>query len=158
MNKDLYGSSKGVVQFPKEMREHMRVCFHKANCNDPNVDGFRRNQELQGQETIDYKQLKRIKNFFDSFKGKQEDLPFILNGEFKMKNWVDNELRRMREGIHTTKQNKMDTGMQNQFIKPHEKKNFIDVRKSKEHNDTLSKYDVQVTEALKRINKLISKL
>ncbi len=158
MNKDLYNSSKGVVEFPKEMREHMRICFEKANCDDSNIDGFRRNQELQSQETIDYKQLKRIKNFFDGFTGNQEDKPFILNGEFKMKNWVDNQLRRMREGIHQTKQNKMDTGMQNQFIKPHEKKNFIDVRKSQEHQDTLSKYDVQVTEALRKINKLISKL
>lgn len=158
MNKDLYGSSKGVVEFPEEMREHMRLCFYKAGCDDPNVDGFRRNQELQSQQTMDYKQLKRIKNFFDNFKGNQEDIPFILNGEFKMKNWVDNHLRRMREGIHQTKQNKMNTGMQNQFIKPHEKKNFMNVRKSQEHGDNLSDYDVQVTEALKKINKLISKL
>lgn len=158
MNKDLYNSANGVVEFPEDMREHMRVCFEKANCNDERVEGFKRNQELQGQSTIDYKQLKRIKNFFDNFGGRQEDLPFILNGEFKMKNWVDNQLRRMREGIHQPKQHKSDTGMMNQFIDSHEKKDFIDVRKSKEHKNTLAKYDVEVTEALKRINNLISKL
>jgi hypothetical protein len=156
MNKDLYNSSKGVVEFPEDMREHITLCFHKANCTDETVEGFKRNKELQSQKTIDYKQLKRIKNFFDNFKGNQEEIPFILNGEFKMKNWVDNQLRRMREGIYQTKKNKMDTGMQNQFISPHEKKNFIDVRKSKEHQNTLSKYDVQVTEALKEINKLFT--
>lgn len=158
MNKDLYNSANGIVEFPKDMREHMKICFVKANCNDENSEGFKRNKELQNQKTIDYKQLKRIKNFFDNFEGKQEDKPFILNGEFKMKNWVENQLRRMREGIHMTKRNKMDTGMENQFNKTHQKNDFIDVRKSKEHKNTLAKYDVEVTESLKRINQLISKI
>jgi hypothetical protein len=74
-----------------------------------------------------------------------------------MKNWVENQLRRMREGIHMTKRNKMDTGMENQFIDSHEKKNFMDLRKSKEHKSTLAKYDVAVTEALKRINEIMIK-
>jgi hypothetical protein len=47
-----------------------------------------------------------------------------------MKNWVENQLRRMREGINMTKRNKMDTGMENQFIDSHEKKNFISSRLS----------------------------
>jgi hypothetical protein len=158
VNKDLYNSASGVVEFPKEMREHMTICFRKANCQDESLEGFKRNKELQSQKTIDYKQLKRIKNFFDNFQGKQEDLPFILNGEFKMKTWVDNQLRRMREGIHQTKQNKMDTGMENQFMDPHQKDKLVDVRKSKEHKNTLAKYDVEVTESLRRINQLISKI
>jgi hypothetical protein len=158
VNKDLYNSSSGIVEFPKEMREHMTICFQKANCQDESMEGFKRNKELQSQKTIDYKQLKRIKNFFDNFKGRQEDLPFILNGEFKMKNWVDNQLRRMREGIHITKHNKMNTGMENQFMDPHQKDKLVDVRKSKEHKNTLAKYDVEVTESLRRINQLISKI
>jgi hypothetical protein len=158
VNKDLYNSASGIVEFPKEMRKHMTICFQKANCQDENMEGFKRNKELQTQKTIDYKQLKRIKNFFDNFKGRQEDLPFILNGEFKMKNWVDNQLRRMREGIHQTKQNKMNTGMENQFIDNHQKDGIVDVRKSKEHKNTLAKYDVEVTESLRRINQLISKI
>ena len=64
----------------------------------------------------------------------------------------------MREGIHQTKQNKMNTGMENQFADTHQKDNFVDVRKSKEHKNTLAKYDVEVTESLKRINQLISKI
>lgn len=158
MNKELYNSSNGFVEFPEDKREHMRVCFEKANCNDERAEGYKRNKELQGKHTIDYKQLKRIKNFFDNFKGNQEDVSFILNGGFVMKNWVNDQLRRMRDGIHMTKRNKMDTGMQNQFIKPHEKKDFTNVRKSQEHSSTLSKYDVAVTESLKRINEIISKL
>lgn len=158
MNKDLYNTSYGSVEFPEDKREHMRICFEKANCTDERVDGYKRNQELQKQSTIDYKQLKRIKNFFDNFSGNINDVPFILNGGVIMKNWVNDQLRRMRDGIHITKRNRMDTGMQNQFIKPHEKKDFTNVRKSQEHKGTLGKYDVQVTEALRRINEIISKI
>lgn len=157
MNKELYNSANGVVEFPEDKREHMRICFVKANCNDDKLEGYKRNRELQTKSTIDYKQLKRIKNFFDNFQGRQDDVSFILNGGVEMKNWVNDQLRRMREGIHMSKQNKMETGMENQFIQPHEKKDFIDVRKSKEHKSTLAKYDVEVTEALRRINEIMIK-
>ena len=158
MNKDLYNSSNGVVEFPEDKREHMRICFLRVKNANDSMDGFKRNKELQCQQTIDYKQLKRIKNFFDNFVGNQEEDSFILNGGVEMKNWVNDQLRRMRDGIHMTKKNKSETGMENQFIKNHEKKDFIDVRKSQEHKNTVSKYDVAVTEALKRINEIISKI
>ncbi len=125
---------------------------------DETEEGFKRNSELQNQETISYKQLKRIKNFFDNFKGTQKDQSFLLNGGVLMKNWVNNELRRMRENPKMTKKNKMETGMQNQFIDPHEKKDFTNVRPSQQHKSTVQKYDAAVTESLKRINELISKL
>jgi len=57
-----------------------------------------------------------------------------------------------------TKRNKMDTGMQNQFIKPHEKKIFHNVRPSQEHSKTVDKYNAAVTESLIRINEIMSKL
>ena len=75
-----------------------------------------------------------------------------------MKNWVNDTLRKMRSGIDMTKRNKMETGMQNQYIKPHEKKDFTNVRPSQKHSSTLNKYDVAVTESLKRINEIMYKL
>jgi hypothetical protein len=57
-----------------------------------------------------------------------------------------------------TKRNKMDSGMQNSFLDPHEKKDFTNVRPSKKHQSTIEKYDAAVTESLRRINELISKL
>lgn len=158
MNNDLYNSSKGEIEFPKDKQEHMKKCFHMVKGADENTEGFNRNQELQGQNFIEYKQLKRIKNFFDNFKGSHNESPFILNGGVEMKNWVDNELRKMRDYNKMTKTNKMNTGMQNQFIKPHEKKNFTNVRPSQEHTSTVDRYNAAVTESLKRINELISKL
>ena len=155
MNKDLYNKR---VKFPDEMKEHLKGSFNSIQDADQYTEGYNRNQELQGQNSVTYQQLKRIKNFFDNFKGDQKHPSFILNGGVEIKNWVNDVLRRMREGQKLTKTNKMETGMMNQFIRPHEKKDFTNVRKSKEHNSTLSKYDVAVTESLRRINEIISKI
>jgi hypothetical protein len=81
------------VIFPDDKREHMRVCALKVKDADKTTEGYKRNQELQGKKTITYKQLKRIKNFFDNYKGKQTTPEFILNGGIEMKTWVNNELR-----------------------------------------------------------------
>ena len=127
------------------------------NANE-NTEGYNRNKELQSQKFITYKQLKRIKNFFDNFKGNHKEPSFILNGGVEIKNWVNDELRKMRDYVKNTKTNKMNTGMMNQFIKPHEKKDFTNVRPSQEHSKTVDKYNTAVTESLKRINELISKI
>ena len=155
MNKDLYDKE---IELTEKMKDHLKKCFSMVKGADENVEGFKRNQELQNSNFIGYKQLKRIKNFFDNFKGKHTDAPFILNGGFEMKNWVNDELRKMREFGHLSKRNKMDAGMQNQFIKPHQKNNFNNVRPSKEHTSTVNKYNASVTESLRRINELISKI
>ncbi len=158
MNNNLYNTAKGEIEFPKEKREHLKLCFLNAKGADENVEGFIRNKELQNKKYIDYKQLKRIKNFFDNYKGNENELPFVLNGGFEMKNWVNNELRKMREFEKLTNKNKMDAGMQNQFIQPHSKDGLDNVRPSKEHSRTVDKYNAAVTESLKRINEIISKI
>ena len=155
MNKDLYDKE---IEFPSDKQEHMRVCFKQAVGADENVEGFIRNKELQGQKFISYKQLKRIKNFFDNFKGNHNELSFILNGGVEIKNWFNDELRKMREFIKTNKTKKMNTGMQNQFIDTHQKKDFTNVRTSQEHSRTVDKYNQSVTESLRRINEIISKI
>lgn len=127
------------------------------NANE-NTEGYNRNKELQSQKFITYKQLKRIKNFFDNFKGNHKEHSFILNGGVEIKNWVNDELRKMRDYVKNTKNNKMNTGMMNQFIDPHEKKDFTNVRPSQEHSKTIDKYNPSVNESVKRINELISKI
>jgi hypothetical protein len=125
---------------------------------DENTEGYNRNKELQSQKFINYKQLKRIKNFFDNFKGNHKEASFILNGGAEIKNWVNDELRKMRDYVKNTKTNKMNGGMMNQFIDPHEKKDFTNVRPSQEHSKTVDKYNPSVNESVKRINELISKI
>ena len=158
MNKDLYNSAKGEVEITKTIQDHLKKSFQMVNNADENTEGFNRNKEIQGKNFIDYKQLKRIKNFFDNFKGNQQDPSFILNGGFEMKNWVNNELRKMRDYTKLTKRNKMDAGMMNQFIKPHQKNDFANVRPSQEHSRTVDKYNAAVTESLRRINEIMKQL
>ncbi len=155
MNRSLYDNE---IEFPSDKREHMKKCFHMVKNADENTEGYNRNKELQSQKFITYKQLKRIKNFFDTFKGNQKEPSFILNGGVEIKNWVNDELRKMREYVKLTKRNKMDAGMMNQFIDPHEKKDFTNVRPSQEHSKTVDKYNPSVNESVKRINELISKI
>ena len=154
MNKQLYDKK---IEFPKDKREHLKKCFNSIKNADKNSEGYKRNQELQTKKFIGYPQLKRIKNFFDRFKGNHKEPEFILNGGVEMKNWVNNELRRLREFGHMNKKNKMEAGMENQFIKPHEKKD-INVRPSKEHSKAVDKYNAAVTESLRRINEIMSKI
>ena len=153
MNKDLYNKK---IKFPEEMKEHLKSTFSSVQGADQNTEGFNRNQELQGQSSITYQQLKRIKNFFDNFKGIPNEPSYILNGGEKRKGWVDGALRFLRDSIHNTKHNKSETGMQNQHIQSHEK-DFTNVRPSQKHKSTLQKYDTAVTESLKRINNLMNK-
>ena len=155
MNKDLYDKE---VELPDHIRRHLKKSFKKIGEVGENSEGYKRNQELQGKKFIGYKQLKRIKNFFDNFKGNQREPEFVLNGGFVMKNFVNDELRKMREFGRMTKRNKMNAGMQNQFIKPHEKKDFNNVRPSQEHSKTVDKYNAAVTESLRRINEIMKKL
>lgn len=152
MNSNLYGKD---VEFP----ENLRNILIRNSRLVPNVpkdsQGYKRNLELQSKKFISYQQLKRIKNFFDKFVGNQNDPEFILNGGVEMKNWVNNELRRMRDFDHTTKQHKMDTGMQNQFIKPHIKNAPSNISPSKSHNKIAKKYNLPIREEINRIKQLL---
>jgi len=134
MNKDLYDEE---IEFPIEKRDLMKRNFQMVQNADENTEGYNRNKELQTQKWITYKQLKRIKNFFDNFTGNQKDPEYILNGGIEMKNWVDNELRRLRDGINTIKKNRTTAGMSNQFISTHSKGDPVNnVRPSTRHKKT----------------------
>ena len=162
MNSNLYNSSIGEVLIPKEIKQHLVNSFAQSEGATTNTEGFRRNQELQGQEKITYKQLKRIKNFFDNYKGKPTELPFILNGGVLMKNWVNNTLSSMR---NNTQNNQEVTAPEDSKVNSSDLKNNVKdlVRPSKEHKRTSQKhasatYEQTVVESLKRINELILKI
>ena len=162
MNNNLYNTSLGEVLIPKEIKQHLRNSFAQAKGADENTEGFRRNQELQSQEKITYNQLKRIKNFFDNFKGQPNDLSFILNGGVMVKNWVNNTLDNMR---NNTQNNQQDTKPEDPTVRPNDlKTNVKDLaRPSQEHKRTTQRhptatYEQTVVESLRRINELISKI
>jgi hypothetical protein len=38
VNKDLYNSAKGEIEFPKDKQEHMRKCFRMVKGADENTE------------------------------------------------------------------------------------------------------------------------
>ena len=162
MNSKLYDTSIGEVLIPKQIKQHLRNSFAQAQGANQNTVGFRRNKELQSQEKITYKQLKRIKNFFDTFKGQPTDITFILNGGVLMRNWVNNTLNNMRNNTQT---NQQDTRPEDPTITSNDlKTNVKDLaRPSQQHKRTTQRhatatYEQTVVESLRRINDLISKI
>jgi hypothetical protein len=154
MNSDLYGN---IIPLPKTIVDYLQQCFDSAN-GDENTEGFRRNKELREKKQVTYSQLKRIKSWFDNFNGSEEDKPFILNGGHYVKDWVNNTLTSMRDGVELGKKIK-STVLPNQYLDPHQKNNITDLnRPSKAHKSSLDYYNSEITENLKRINDLIKKI
>ena len=155
MNKELYGK---VWQFPQHMQKHMRVCFAKVKNADSNVEGYNRNRRLQTINNIGYPELKRIKNFFDTYTGNPQDAPFILNGENKMKDFVNSILSGARQSLSTSQQIRNNTGMQMDRNDVPDPNVNLNLSQDTANKSTIEKYDLQVTESLKRINEIMIKL
>jgi len=155
MNKELYGKT---WDFPKDLQNHMKVCFAKVKNVDSNVEGFNRNRRLQTAASISYPELKRIKNFFDNHTGTPQDAPFILNGESKMRDFVNSTLSGARQSLDTSKQIRQDTGMEKEFIAIPNVNINQNISQYDDNKTSIEKYDLQVTESLKRINNLMKKI
>jgi len=155
MNKELYGK---VWQFPQHMQKHMQVCFAKIKNVDSNVEGYNRNRRLQTTNNIGYPELKRIKNFFDTYTGNPQDAPFILNGENKMKDFVNSILSGARQSLSTSQQIRNNTGMQMDRNDVPDPNVNLNLSQDTANKSTIEKYDLQVTESLKRINEIMIKL
>lgn len=155
MNSDLYGKR---FQLPKSIIEYLQQCFDAVEDCDVNTEGYRRNKELRKSGYVTYQQLKRMKNFFDNFSGNENDLPYILNGGHYMNNWVNQTLKSLRDDVELGKKIK-SVVLPNQYIDQHEKGDIRNInRPSKEHSSVIDKYNLQVTESLRRINDLIKKI
>ena len=155
MNKELYGKT---WDFPKDLQNHLKICFGKVKNADANIEGFNRNKRLQTATSISYPELKRIKNFFDNHTGTPQDAPFILNGENKMRDFVNSTLSGARQSLETSKQIRQDTGMEKEFIAIPNANINQNISQYDDNKTSIEKYDLQVTESLKRINNLMKKI
>jgi hypothetical protein len=155
MNKELYGKT---WDFPNDLQNHLKICFAKVKNVDSNIEGFNRNKRLQTATSISYPELKRIKNFFDNHTGTPQDAPFILNGENKMRDFVNSILSGARQSLETSKQIRQDTGMEKEFIAIPNANINQNISQYDDNKTSIEKYDLQVTESLKRINNLMKKI
>jgi hypothetical protein len=150
MNSNLYDRE---AKLPESLLKHLKQCINSTNGNT-NIEGYKRNQELTKSGLATYQQIKRIKNWFDSYNGNKEDAPFILNGGDRMNNWCDTVLNHWRESVKGGKQIKSDTGMQNAFIDDHSKEGGS-INPGDRHKDGFSKHDASISESINRFKKII---
>jgi len=105
---------------PDGVRKILQQTLSNYN-GDKTIDGYKRLNNLLSTDTISFQELKRIKNFFDNYKGTDKSNEFILNGGEPMKTWVNNTLYTATKAVHDFKQAKKDAGISNAFIKTHTK-------------------------------------
>ena len=155
MNSQLYNTN---IELPEEVKEYLGTCFQHVGDTDPNIEGFKRNQELRDTGYVTYQQLGRIKNWFDNYGGDGTDAPFILNGADYMRNWVENTTQQLRKNDSFT--NRVETeympdDIDDTYIK--DLGPIADmVRPSKDHSTFVQ--DIRIKEDLDRINNLIKKI
>jgi hypothetical protein len=99
-----------------EMINHLNKIFN-AYKGDENVAGYKRLNDLIESGECSYQQMKRIKNFFDTYHGTTKETPYLLNGGTFMKQWVDECLSNARNDVKGKKKAMMDVGMGNQYQK-----------------------------------------
>lgn len=99
-----------------DINYHLKRIYN-AYKGPKDVEGYERLRDLCDKKDISYEQLKRIKNFFDSFEGKNTDTTYLLNGGTKMKSWVDTKLTDMRKRVSGKKDAMSSIGMPNQYQK-----------------------------------------
>ena len=139
MNKDLYGKQ---YQIPNHTLQHLKK--YEANETIGN---------LLSSGNISYSLLKKMKHRMEN--GEKDSL-----GGDHMLGWVNQSLNSDRSSLETSKETKSDTGIANAYNKPHSKSDSKNLnalnRPSKNHHDFSS--DIKITESLKRINEIISKI
>jgi hypothetical protein len=136
VNKDLYGKN---YELPKDMLEHL------GNHSNNETIG-----NLLSKGNISYSLLKKIKHRIEN--GEKNEL-----GGDKFYNWINHTLTSDRNGIELSKNAKSEAGVSNAHIQPHTKDNLSNLnRPSQSHHKHNS--DIKITENLKRINEIISKI
>lgn len=155
MNKNLYGKQFAI---PEDVRKHLQSMYAKHSNNSETNEGLKRNRQLQNASSLSYSQAKRIKNFFDSYKGDTNSAEYNLNGGQKMKSFVESILSGARRGIESTQSTKRDTGMQmdrEYLSQPAD----MNISPSNTHKSTTEKnLNEEITDNLKRINEIMKKL
>ncbi len=105
---------------PSTLMEYLNRLFERYKYSKEEK-GYKRLKTLIEDNKITYENLKRIKNFFDTFKGSKQDIEYILNGGDRMKLWINNCLSVARNVVETHKNRLADVGLSNTHKKEHEK-------------------------------------
>ena len=122
-NSKLHGKKWRCPKYIMDNINRVVNVYEKKFDKPKKTQGYKRAKSLIENNMIEYKQMKRIKNWFDNFKGSNKDIEYNLNGGNTMRNWVNSTLERERMAIEGPKKIKSKTGLSNQIIKQHTKDN-----------------------------------
>jgi hypothetical protein len=156
-NKDLYGNKYTV---PNNVITAINNQINR-NKNNKSLKGYKRAENIVRDKSLTYSMLKRMKNFFDGFKGGKDNPEYLINGGDKMKTWVNNTLNKSRGDVTREKRTKSDAGMKNQFKKSHtkdrENKNVTKVNVARPQNTARQIFTNKTVykEMINTINKLL---
>lgn len=106
----------GKVLIDDDIDYHLKKIYNSYK-GPKDVEGYERLRGLCDNNDVSYEQLKRIKNFFDDFEGKNNETIYLLNGGTKMRGWVQSKLDDMRDNVSSKKKNMKNIGMSNQYQK-----------------------------------------
>lgn len=104
------------IDLDNKIKDHLKRIFNAYN-GPKDAEGYQRLRTLCDSDQCGYEQLKKIKNWFDTFSGTKKDTEYLLNGGTKMKDWVQTKLDDMRDNIDSKKKNMSAVGMNNQYQK-----------------------------------------
>ena len=153
MNNDL---KNDFYTLPNSLLSHLQ---NNLKNSDKTHNGYDRLETMCGQKGVGYKQAKKIKHEMEN---DMEPTVYKLIGGDELLEWIDKKLGSRRDVVDGTKRTKMNSGLPNQFKKPHTKdksKNSTKVRIAKvAHNSDGIMNNRAIYENIDRINNLIKKV
>ena len=150
MNQDLK-NDRYVI--PDELKSTLRS---RVSSMDKSNKGYSRCNTLLGNGHVTYSQAKKFKHELEN---ELEGVDYDNVGGDDMLSFLDMSLNGRRDSVRGGKKNRMNSGMENQFLKTHTKdnsKNPTKVRKvkvAKNSDDIMN--NRAIYEDIARINKLI---
>ena len=119
-NSELRGK---MFPLPDGVMKHLKKVLkdYDENDGDKNNKGYDHLKWLTEQENVSTEELKRIKHFFDTYKGTKESDDYKLYGGKKMSDWVNAILKQATKVSKENKKTKKDMGLSNTERKEHTK-------------------------------------
>lgn len=100
MNSELYDKT---FKLPSEVLKHLQAVL----TSNPHGEGVKRAKFLLKNGAITYQAMKRIKNFFDDYKGDNKKQYELAGGDL-MKSFIERTLNRERDAVSRGKEIKRD--------------------------------------------------
>lgn len=127
-NSELRGK---MFPIPEGVMKHLKKTLkeYEDNNGDKNNKGYDHLKWLTEQNSVSTEEMKRMKNFFDNYKGTDKSDDYKLYGGKSMYDWVSATLKHAAKVSKENKKAKKDAGMDNPERKTHQKGARIHVGK-----------------------------